>query len=299
MVHQHKQKNDGKLSVAVLINILLTIIQIIAGAISGSLSLIADAVHNLIDAGAIVVAIISQKIGNKSANKSMTYGYKRAEIIGVLINSTSLIIIGIYLIYESAAKYLNPTPIDGWIVFWVGGAALIVDLATAALTYSAGAKSNMNIRAAFIHNISDALASLVVIVAGILIINYELYIIDLIATLMISTYVIIQGAILLKKSTLIIMQATPEAINIDHIQSTLEQIDGVNAVDHTHVWQLDDKKIFLETHLYLHADNEEEIKHSARQILHEQFGIKHCTLETHDANRARTLDEEFDSLEIE
>ncbi len=282
--HNHNHASDKKLTVAVLINILLTVVQVVGGVLSGSLSLIADALHNFSDAGAILIAIIARRIGNKSANKTMTYGYKRAEIIGVLINSTSLFLVGIYLINEARDKYFNPEPINGWIVFWVAGVALIVDVATAMITYSAGAKDNMNIRAAFIHNVSDALASVVVIIAGILIINYQLYIFDVVATIAISLYVIFHGMALFKKCILIIMQAVPEDISIEKLQQTLENIDGVNCAKHIHVWQLDDSNYFMEAHMLLDNNDHEKIKQETRKIIQRDFDISHSTLETKSIN---------------
>lgn len=285
--HNHDQDTNSQLILAVAVNVLLTVAQVIGGVLSGSLSLIADALHNLSDAGAILVALIARSIGNRSATSSMTYGYKRAEIIGVLINSTTLIIVGIYLIFEAINKYFNPTPIDGWIVFWVAGIALVIDIITAFLTYSAGAKDNMNIKAAFIHNVSDALASVVVIIAAILIINYELYIFDVLATIGISAYVIFHGILLLKKSVLIIMQAVPEGLEVDELKHTLKTIDGVANIEHVHVWQLDDKKVFLEGHLVLDEGHAEQIKQRVRSVLENQFGISHSTLETsYDIKRA-------------
>ena len=285
--HNHDQGSNSQLVIAVVVNVLLTVAQVIGGILSGSLSLIADALHNLSDAGAILVALIARNIGNRSATSSMTYGYKRAEIIGVLINSTTLIIAGIYLVFEAINKYFNPTPIDGWIVFWVAGIALVIDIITAILTYSAGAKDNMNIKAAFIHNVSDALASVVVIIAAILIINYELYIFDVLATIGISVYVIFHGILLLKKSVLIIMQAVPEGLEIDELKHTLKTVDGVAKIEHVHIWQLDDKKVFLEGHLVLDEGNAEHIKQRVRSVLENQFGINHSTLETsYDIKRA-------------
>ncbi len=280
MSHSHNHSSDGKLSFAVFINILLTIAQVVGGIMSGSLSLIADTLHNLSDAGAIVVAIVARRIANKSANKTMTYGYKRAELIGTLVNSTSLILVGLYLIYEAIGKYFNPTPIDGWIVLWVAGIALVIDIATAVLTYSAGAKNNMNIRAAFIHNVSDAMASLVVIIASLLIIFFELYIFDVIATIGISVYVIYHGSLLMKKCIMIIMQAVPDSISVEEIQNALEAVEGVQSAKHIHVWQLEDERVFMEAHLVLNSDNQEAVKVQSRSILEETFNISHATLET-------------------
>jgi len=279
--HSHHH-GDGKLNLAVFINILLTLAQVVGGLMSGSLSLIADALHNLSDAGAIIVAIAARKIGRKSADLNYTYGYKRAEIIGVIINSTTLIMVGIYLIFEAIDRYFNPTPINGWVVFWVAGIALIIDIATAVLTYSAGADNDMNIRAAFIHNVSDALASVVVIISGLTIIFFDLYIVDVIATISISVYVIYHGVLFLKRSILIIMQAVPDDICLSDVKATLTEVDGIADAEHIHVWQLDDKTIFLEAHLVLSVPDHENVKSRVRKLLTHDFGITHTTLETRD-----------------
>jgi len=278
--HSHHSAAGKKLGFAIVINLLLTVAQVVGGVLSGSLSLIADALHNLSDAGAILVALVARNIGNRTASPNMTYGYKRAEVVGVLINSTTLILVGIYLIYEAINKYSNPTPIDGWIVFWVAGIALLIDIVTALLAYKAGAKDNMNIRAAFIHNVSDALASVVVIIAGIMIILYQLYIFDVIATIGISMYVIYHGVVLLRRSILIIMQAVPEGISIDAITSSLMTVGDVRDVYHVHVWQLDDKKIFFEGHVLSDGEDPELMKKEIRSVLKRKFNITHSTIET-------------------
>lgn len=280
--HHHHSPDDsmGKLIFAIIINIALTVVQVIGGILSGSLSLLADALHNLSDAGALIVAVIARKVGNKSASNTMSYGYKRAEIIGVLINSTTLIVVGVYLIFESFNRYLNPEPIDGWIVIGVAGVALIIDLATAFLTFTSGAKDNMNIRAAFIHNVSDAMASVVVIIAGTFIILYQWYVIDLIATIGISIYVIYHGILLLKQSILIIMQAVPSHIDIEKMKQQLNVIEGVEDLSHFHVWQLDDKKYFFEGHAKLNTTDSETVKNSIKAFLHDEYEIKHSTIET-------------------
>jgi cobalt-zinc-cadmium efflux system protein len=283
--HGHSHTHDGKLSLAVFINILLTIVQIIAGLVSGSLSLIADALHNLSDAGAIVIAIVARKIARKPASSRMTYGFKRAEILGALINSTTLIIVGIYLIYEAISKYFNPEPIDGWIVVWVAAIALVIDAGTAWLTYKAGAKNNLNLKAAFIHNLSDAFASIVVIVAGTLIILYQWYVVDLVATVFISIYVIYHGLSLAKQSINILMQAVPDNIDIDTLCTDIESLSCVNKVHHIHVWQLDDNDKFLEAHVSLQVDGLTKGVEQVKQMLIEQYDISHSTIEGYIGNR--------------
>ncbi|WP_077285070.1 cation diffusion facilitator family transporter [Cognaticolwellia aestuarii] len=277
--HSHSHTANGKLTLAVFINVLLTIVQIVGGILSGSLSLIADALHNLSDAGAIVIAIFARKVSAKNADGNMTFGYQRAEIIGTLINSITLIFIGFYLIYEAVNKYFNPTEINGWLVIYIAGIALIIDIATAVLTYMSGAKDSMNLRAAFIHNVSDALASVAVIVAGILIILYQWYVVDIIATILISIYVLYHGGLLALESIKILMQAVPEACDVSAIKADIElNLDITHAHD-IHVWQLDEHKFFLECKLELAANIEQVNLAEIKSMLKNKYAIKHSTIE--------------------
>lgn len=277
---EHDSVGDGKLSLAIFIKLLLSVVQFVGGGIAGSLSLIADSIHNLGDAGAILIAVIARRIGCRSADSTMTYGYKRADILGGLVNSVFLLVVGIYLIVEAVGKYLYPTEIDGWVVLLVAGVALIVNIATTLLTYKAGARNDININAVFIHNASDAIASLAVIIAGIFIINYQLYIFDVVATIGISIYLIYNGVILLRRCILILMQGVPSSIDIEKIRAALESIEGVKKVRHMHVWQLDDKRIFFEGRILLNGAEPEMVKRRIRVALRHKFCIDHSTLET-------------------
>lgn len=286
MAHAHAhdfESNSKKLYIAILINVILTLFQIVGGIMAGSLSLLADALHNFSDAGAIIIAVIARRIGNKPASSRMTFGYKRAEIIGTLINSVSLIAVGIYLVAESINRYFNPQPVDGWIVFAVAGIALIIDIATALLTYSSGAKDNLNIRAAFIHNVSDAMASVAVIIAGILIIYFQWYVVDLITSAIISIYVIYHGAILLRKAILILMEATPEEIDIDKIKAEICKLDPIESIEHVHVWEISDKRYMFTANLILvDKSQSEKALQLVKRCLASEFNIEHTTLEVID-----------------
>jgi|TARA_B100000749_G_scaffold280077_2_gene274686 cobalt-zinc-cadmium efflux system protein len=287
----HGDLNNKKLYWAVFINIVLTVFQIAGGVVSGSLSLLADALHNFSDAGALAIAAIAAKIAKFPPSKKMTYGYRRAEIIGALINSTTLVLIGLYLIYESFSRYQEQSPIDGWVVVIVAGMALVIDLATAFLTYS-GSKDSINIRAAFIHNLSDAMASVVVIISGSLIIIYQVYLIDLIATALISAYVLYHAYIMIKECIQILMQMTPEGMSIESIINEISKLPGVEGAHHIHVWQLDDRKIYLEGHIKIGETNLtkiEEIKSRIRQCLKDGFAIEHSTLEIEIAEKCLNI----------
>lgn len=279
--HGTDTMNDGRLAAAVAVNVLLTLAQIIGGVVSGSLSLIADALHNLNDAASLALALFARKIGRRPADKLMTFGYGRAEVVAALINLTTLVIVGLYLIYEAVNRFLDPQPIDGWIVIWVAGVALAIDVATAALVY-AQSKTSLNIKAAFLHNVSDAMASVGVIVAGLLIIFYDLYVADLVITLVISAYVLWQGFSLLPRTIRLLMGATPDDLEFDRIVAAVRAVPGVRDLHHVHVWSLDEHNRSLEAHIVPEGASLkafEQVKAAVRAVLKTEFSIDHATLE--------------------
>ncbi len=285
MEHSHHHHGDPseigerRLWWAVGANILLTFAQIIGGVISGSLSLIADALHNFSDAASLLIALVAIRIGRKPADQLKTFGYKRAETIAALINLTTLIIIGLYLCYEAIMRFVTPEPIAGWAIVIVAGIALIVDIFTALLTYSQS-KNSMNIRAAFLHNLTDAFASVGVIIAGTLILLYGWIWTDAAMTLIIAGYVLYQGFTEIPKAIHLLMDGTPQNTNINDVISAIEEIEGVEDAHHIHIWQLDEQRNALEAHVVLKKGADmESVKAYIKKMLRDDFAIEHITLE--------------------
>lgn len=280
--HHHGQRGgDGPLTAAVAVNVILTLAQVIGGIVAGSLSLIADALHNLSDATSLAIALFARRVGRRPANVLKTFGYKRAELIAALINLTTLVIIGLYLIYEACWRFFQPQPVAGWIVVVVAGIALVINVATAVLTYRLSRES-INVRAAFLHNVSDALSSVGVMVAGALIILYQWYWMDAAITLAIAGYVLYQAATLLPQTVHILMEGTPEHLSIDEVIHEIMTLEQVESVHHVHVWQLDERRNALEAHVVVHERNLADIEAIKRRIkkhLHDRFLIEHSTLE--------------------
>ncbi len=277
--HDVEAMGDRRLGWAIAINMLLTLAQVIGGILSGSLALIADALHNFSDAASLLIAWVARRIGRQPPDLFKTFGYKRAEVIAALINLVTLVIVGLYLIYESLWRIYEPQVIEGWIVVIVASIALVIDIATAALTYSMS-KNSINIRAAFLHNVSDALASLGVIVAGSLILLYDWYWTDTVLTLLIAAYVLYQAATMLPNTIHILMQGAPPDIAIEEVLKRMENITGVANVHHVHLWQLDEHNNALEAHVVI-ADfaKTEQIKAALKAELEKCFEITHSTLE--------------------
>lgn len=279
--HSHSQTNGKRLFWAIVVNVLLTFVQIVGGVLSGSVSLIADALHNFSDAGALIVAYFAQEISGKPATEEMTFGFGRAEILGALINSVSLVLIGVYLLFEAGERFLNPRPIDGWIVVGVASLAFVVDAFTAWLTYK-GSKDSINMKAAFLHNLTDALASVVVIISGVLIILFETYWVDFAATVLISIYIVWHSWGLIRSCIKTLMQAVPEDLEIENVVTRLLQIDGVTGLHHSHLWSIYDKERSFESHVKVVTTSlidAESIKLKIKNVLLDEFKINHSTLE--------------------
>lgn len=181
----HHRHGDRLLGWAVAVNLGLTAVQVAGGLVSGSIALLADAVHNLSDALALLLAWAARRVARRAATPAMSFGYGRAETVAALVNYTALALVALYLAAEGLMRLLDPPAVEGWVVVAVAGVALVVDAATAALTWRL-ARESSNIRAAFLHNLADALGSVVVIVAGTLILLYDWRLIDPLATLAIA-----------------------------------------------------------------------------------------------------------------
>ena len=271
--------NEKRLFIAILANVVLTLAQIVGGLISGSLSLVADAVHNLSDAAALWIAWVAVKIGRKPADTKKTFGYKRAETIAALINLVTLVVISLFLVYQSVERFITPEPIGGWIVIGVAGVALLVDLLTAALTYRQ-AKTSMNMRAAFLHNLADALASVGVIVSGALIVLYGWVWTDAFITFVIAAFILFHSVKALPQVIHLLMDGAPNHIDINIVIETLEKVEGVTKVHHVHIRQLDEQRNALEAHVMVtNGSAINTVKHDLKVILIQKFSIIHSTLE--------------------
>ncbi|SFR50398.1 cation diffusion facilitator family transporter [Litoreibacter janthinus] len=277
--HHHISPEDGDVRVAwaIAVNMGLTVLQVVGGILSGSLALIADALHNFSDAVALIIAFAARKIGRKPADATMTFGYRRAETVAALINYTTLIVIGLYLLYEATLRLWSPSPVDGWLVVWIAVAALIVDLVTAALTYSMS-KSSMNIRAAFLHNLADALGSVAVIIAGTTILLFDWWLIDPLITFLIAGYILWQSVREIGPVIRVLMLGTPPQLDMEALLSDIRKHDGVVDVHHLHVWQMEEDQAALSAHIVT-SDTSMSVRNSLKTKIKQNHGISEIILE--------------------
>ncbi|SMO51574.1 cation diffusion facilitator family transporter [Gracilimonas mengyeensis] len=282
--HHHVDVDDSsiwKLWVSIFLNLMITIAELVGGIISNSLALLSDAVHNLNDTMSLGITLIAKKISKRGANPSKTFGYKRAEIIGAFINLITLVIVALFLIKEGVERFFDPQPIDGYTMFWVAIVGLIGNFVTAALLWK-NSKNDISMRSAFIHILSDGLSSVGVIIGGWLILEYELYIVDTILTVIIGVYILWHSYYMLRETINILMESKPADIDLDQLTEAMHTVDKVHGVHHVHVWRLDETSTLLESHVLIDKEdiNEmEAIKSKLKTLLKEQFGINHSTLE--------------------
>ena len=280
-VHLDPKSGDRRVAVAIWANGILTVAQIIGGFLSGSLALIADAIHNFSDMASLVIAFGARKVARRPPEAKMTFGYGRIEIVAALINYTSLIIVGFFLVYEGAMRLIDPPQVEGWTVVILGGVALAVDTLTALLTYSMQ-KGSVNIRALFLHNLSDALASVAVIAGGALILIHDIRWVDPAITIGIAIYILWLAFSEIGDPIRILMLGSPPDIDTDTVITAIEDVDGVEAIHHTHFWQMQEHSPALDTHVVITGSRWEEIETIRAAIkarLARDFGIEHSTLE--------------------
>jgi cobalt-zinc-cadmium efflux system protein len=281
--HHHIDPNagDARVALAILVNIGLTIAQVIGGLFSGSLALIADALHNFSDAIALIIAFAARRIARRPSDETMTFGYARIEIVAALINYTTLIVLSIYLLYEAAIRFADPQPIDGWLVIIIAIVALAVDLVTALLTFALS-KESINIRAAFLHNIADALSSVAVIIGGTFILLYDWRLVDPIVTLIIAIYILWQAGIEIGAVIRILMLGSPPDINGHEVVKDMSAVPMVENVHHVHLWQMDEHNAAVDAHIVIANkawDKAESVKNDIKAMLREKHDFAHITLE--------------------
>ena len=281
--HTHnKDLNRRNLLISIVLNSAITLVQIIGGLISGSLALLSDALHNFSDVVSLVISYLASILANKKASITKTFGYKRAEIMAAFINASTLIIVAVLLIFEAVERFNNPKPINSSLVIWLSLIA-IAGNGFSVVLLQRSAKSNMNMQSAYLHMFTDMLASIAVLVGGLLIKYYQIYWIDPFLTLVIALYLVIVGYKLLKNSFKVLMLFTPESIPVQKIVSEIQNLPNVKNLHHVHIWQLNEEETHLEAHIDFHNDiNLTEfnmVLQSVENVLKQKYNINHVTLQ--------------------
>ncbi|MGB5378044.1 cation diffusion facilitator family transporter [Muriicola sp.] len=280
--HHHPELKGKNLLVSILLNIIITIAQVIGGIVSGSLALLSDALHNFSDVLSLLLSYTATRYTKKKASVKRTFGYKRAEIMAAFINSATLIVVAIILMKEAIERLIHPEPIESTIVIWLSALGIAVN-GFSMLLLKKDADHNMNMKSAYLHLLTDMLASVAVLVGGLLMKFYEIYWIDPLLTIAIGLYLIYMGYDLLKASTKVLMLFTPEAIKVEEIVKVLSTISPVKNVHHVHIWQLNEHEIHLEAHVDFHENISlhefDKVLDEIEEKAYHHFGISHVNIQ--------------------
>lgn len=281
--HAHSHIVTGKnLVFSILLNILVTVAQVAGGLISGSLALLSDALHNFSDVLSLVISYVAHKLSKRRASEKQTFGLKRAELIAAFVNALSLIIVALYLCYEAVLRFSRPVHIEPGLVMWMALLGIAANgLSVFVLRKDAG--HNLNMKSAYLHLLTDMLASVAVLAGGILMYFFKWYWIDSALTIGIAIYLVIVGFDLLKQSTGMLMLFTPQHIDINNVVNEVHKITGTCRLHHVHIWHLNDEELHLEAHLECKEDitisQFDALLHEIEQVLIDKFHINHVTIQ--------------------
>ncbi|SFI60477.1 cation diffusion facilitator family transporter [Olleya namhaensis] len=280
--HNHNDLKGRNLVISILLNILITVAQVIGGLVSGSLALLSDALHNFSDVLSLIVSYIANRLSKKEASLQRTFGFKRAEILAAFINASTLIIVAILLIIEAAKRIQDPQIVQSNLVIWLSILGILAN-GFSVLLLKKDSQANMNMRSAYLHLLTDMLASVAVLIGGLLMKFYQLYWVDSALTLAIAIYLIWMGFDLLKESTKVLMLFTPDTIPIDQIVKEINAFAEIKNVHHIHVWQLNENETHFEAHIDFEHDitltQFDKILHKVEDLLLNKFEINHVNIQ--------------------
>ncbi len=223
------------------------IVEAIGGFITNSLALLSDAGHMLSDSISLGIGLLAFTLGEKVADYSKTYGYKRFEILAAVFNGVTLVLISLYIFYEAYQRFTNPPDVASTGMLIIATLGLLVNILVAWILMRQGdTEDNLNLRAAFLHVLGDLLGSVGAITAALLIIFFNWGWADPVASVIVAILVLISGWRVTKESIHVLMEGTPKNIELDDVIKTIENVKGIMGIHDLHVWSITSgKKRFI------------------------------------------------------
>lgn len=287
MSHEHSHQHSHAINaeslnkafiIGIVLNLAFVVIEFAAGFWFDSLALLSDAGHNLSDVVSLVLALLAFRLAKVKANERYTYGYKKSTILVSLLNAVILLVAVGAIVIESIHKLNNPAVVPGGAIAWVAGVGVLINAFTAFL-FMKDKEKDLNVKGAYLHMAADALVSVGVLVAGIVISRTGWYIIDPIIGLIVAVVILISTWNLLHDSLRLTLDGVPTSIDSQKVVKAIRALPGVDDVHHIHIWAISTTENALTAHIVLkQPEGMQEVKHLIRHRL-EDFGIGHTTLE--------------------
>jgi cobalt-zinc-cadmium efflux system protein len=276
-----KQAGSSAFVTGIILNLAFVIVEAVVGLMNHSMSLLTDAGHNLSDVSSLFISLLAFKLARKKPTEDYTYGYKKTTILAALVNAVILLVALGVIGYESIMRLFEPVRIEGNKIAWVAGVGIVVNSISAYLFYK-NKEQDLNIKGAYLHLLADALVSLGVVAAGIVIQFTDWYWLDPVTGLAIMVVILISTWSLLRDSFKMSIDAVPEGIDVNRIRAAVLSVKGVSAFHHIHIWPLSTTETALTAHLVAekHLSFEEQTG-LVKKVKHEleHHGIQHSTIE--------------------
>lgn len=274
------KNNKNVFLIGIGMNMAFVIAETIAGFVYNSMALLTDAGHNLSDVASLVISLVAFWVANKRSSAVYTYGYKKTTVLAALVNAVILLVAIGVLGYESATRLFQPEPVNGGVIAWVAAIGIAINGISAYLFFRQ--KHELNSKAAYLHLLADALVSLGVVIAGVIIQYTNMYWLDPVIGLVIMVVILVSTWGLLRDSFRMTIDAVPSGIELNHIKQIITSVAHVQHVHHVHVWPLSTTENALTAHVVIDAtlpfDKKlaviDEIKHELQH-----HNIHHSTIE--------------------
>jgi cobalt-zinc-cadmium efflux system protein len=285
--HDHPSASRKALLTVLAITLAFTVAEVVGGFLTDSLALIADAGHMLSDTFAIGLALVATTLALRPSTPRRSFGFQRAEILAAFVNGLLLVLVSAWIVWEAIQRLEDPPDVlAGWMLA-VATLGLVANAVSAAILIRSGRES-LNIEAALRHVVADLLGSLGVIVAAGIILVTGWTVVDPLISLGIALLIVGSAWGVLRDSTAILMEETPAGIDSAAVAQTIVMVPGVTSVHDLHVWRITSGFDALSAHVLVgRGDDCHARRRDIEQVLAEQFGITHTTLQVdHDAGEA-------------
>ena len=271
----------ARLAASLVVTLAFVFVEAAAGRAANSLALLTDAAHNLTDAMALGLSWLAAQLALKPADSKRTYGFHRAGILAALINSATLVMIAGFIFFEAYRRLLSPPPVQSGTLILVGLIAVAVNLATA-LMIRPGSRYDLNLRSAFVHLMGDVLSTAGAVAAGVAIYFTGQYWLDPLVSVFIGFLILLNAWKIVRESTEILLESTPQDVDVDAMVQDILRLDGVRGVHDLHVWSLTSSLRSMSAHVLtedVSLSAGAVIQRHINELVHRRYGIGHATLQ--------------------
>jgi cobalt-zinc-cadmium efflux system protein len=280
--HAHGVRADadsGKLALALALILGFMCIEVAVGIAADSLALLSDAAHMLTDAGALALSLVAIRLARRPAAGALTYGLKRSEILAAAINGTTLLVLGLLIVYEGIRRLIDPPAVEGGPVLAVAILGIAVNLAATMILARANRES-LNSEGAFQHILTDLAAFVATAIAGAVVLLTGFDRADGIAALLVAALMLRAAFMLLRESGRIFLEASPRGLDPEEIGHKMAAHAGVAEVHDLHIWEVTSGFPAMSAHVLVGSDTDcHDVRRALETMLHDEFQIEHTTLQ--------------------